>query len=553
MIAIGCLGLALACSGCEAKDGAAGSGSGDVDADTDGDTDVDGDSDSDSDGDSDADLCAAAVAKNSYIGCEYYGVTLANPELMSPAAFPCGWAVANDTAQDGEIHVTDGAGVNNDYLVPAGEMIVIDDLPWKEEVRLPGPDMLGFKYTRKVANAAYHIISSVPVTVYQFNPLHYTDGSLFTMTNDASLLLPAHIYRDEYLAVTWSTFKMGLESYDSLGDDPPPPSGLNRPGLLAIVGPAEGAVTVEVTFASHTRESDDGSNEAYPAFAPGQTLTTTVQPYEVLQILSEGELSGECTDEVNCHDDWMCCETPREYDLTGTFVKVTSGPAPAVFAGHVLTFIPYATWAADHLEEQMFPRETWGTRYLCAHNITQHPDEPTMWKVVSGSDDNQISFDPGVHPDVTLDTGEYVVFASQEDFEVEGEKRVAVAQFMVGQQYADPDDPPENGDPSMALGVPVEQYRDSYIFLAPDSFAHNYLTVIHDDDDQPLLDGAPISGDTADVGSGFVRTNFEIEGGIHRIVSGTDDGFAINVYGVGSYTSYMYPGGLNLDEVVVPE
>jgi hypothetical protein len=67
------------------------------------------------------------------------------------------------------------------------------------------------------------------------------------------------------------------------------------------------------------------------------------------------------------------------------------------------------------------------------------------------------------------------------------------------------------------------------------------------------LDGAPISGDTADVGSGFVRTNLEITGGIHRIVSESGDGFAINVYGVGSYTSYMYPGGLNLDEVVVPE
>ena len=43
------------------------------------------------------------------------------------------------------------------------------------------------------------------------------------------------------------------------------------------------------------------------------------------------------------------------------------------------------------------------------------------------------------------------------------------------------------------------------------------------------------------------KTELEIEGGIHYIDSSSP--FAIMVYGVGSYTSYMYPGGLDLGKV----
>jgi hypothetical protein len=154
-----------------------------------------------------------------------------------------------------------------------------------------------------------------------------------------------------------------------------------------------------------------------------------------------------------------------------------------------------------------------------------------------------------VHATVTLDRGEFVEFEATSDFVVEGSGRVAVAQFMVGQNYTSDYSPPPNGDPAMSLAVPVEQYRRDYTFLTPDTYVKNYLTVIHGASAYPTLDGNPLLGQgyTVDVDGQWAKTNIEIPSGIHYIESA--DPFAIMVYGVGSYTSYMYPGGLDLSKV----
>ena len=43
-----------------------------------------------------------------------------------------------------------------------------------------------------------------------------------------------------------------------------------------------------------------------------------------------------------------------------------------------------------------------------------------------------------------------------------------------------------------------------------------------------------------------------IAGGPHTITGDSEDGFGIAVYGVGSYTSYMYPGGLDIKQINIP-
>jgi hypothetical protein len=578
-------GVALAVAGaCEKEDVGKAAGT-DADADGDTDADADGDADSDSDGDGDTTFCspgeiwcdgnwvaecsangtqwiqiencadqglvcaagecvdisqqcASAINEKSYIGCEYWGATLSNSQLNG-AAFGYAIAVANDGAEAAWVNVYDGPGgtVDNDYQVPAGAMTIIDDLPWKLGIKEPGTTS-AFA-TRKVANAAYHITSDLPVTVYQFNPLHYQTGANYSYTNDASLLLPAHVYRSEYVAVSRAPTKI----------KPLIGAGTVLPGFLAIIGPDDGPVYVDITFLANTQASDSGSNQAYPAMTPGQTAANVViQPYEVLQILSGAPPNNYCPDQLPCSSN-NCCNVGPEYDLTGTRISVVSGPAPAVFSGTDCSFVPYNKYACDHLEQQMFPLETWGTHYLCAHNTTQAPAEPTVWRIVSGSNNNQIQFNPAVHPAVTLHKGQYVEFESLGDFEITGEGRVAVAQFMVGQNYTSDLNPPQNGDPAMSLGVPVEQYRTSYTFLAPTSYVYNYLTAIHLIGAPPSLDGAAISGTTVEITDEWARTNLEISGGIHSIHG--EEPFAITVYGVGSYTSYMYPGGLDLKEVPI--
>jgi hypothetical protein len=571
--------LAAASGGCEGA--GAREGSGDADSDVDSDTDADTDADSDADTDEGdctpgevwcvdnwiaecddagewvqqtdcgesglvcaagecvdiSEECAEAINERSYIGCEYFTTTLSNSALATPP-FTYAIAIANNGTQAADIEVEDGTDTVYGFSVPAGEMLTLDDLPWKTDVKnaYVNDGISNVFATRKVANAVYHVTSTMPVTAYQFNALEYEETGSFSYTNDASLLLPAHIYRDEYVAMSRANFKIDFDGYGTW---------LSQPGFIAILGPAEGSTTVEIESSAFTLPSDSVSNASYSALSPGGTLTAEIGAFEVLQIFSGSE-SG-CTGSALCYSSY-CCNTPADYDLTGSVIRVLDGPNPAVFGGHDCTFVPFNKWACDHLEEQMFPLETWGTHYLCPHNVTQAPAEPSVWRVLSGSDANPIAFNPSsVHAAVTLDKGEFVEFESLSDFEIVGEGRVSVAQFMVGQNYTSDTSPPLNGDPAMALGVPVEQFRTQYTFLAPTTYVYNYLTVVHPLGAYPLLDGTAIAGDTVEITGEWARTNLQITGGVHDISS--DVAFGIEVYGVGSYTSYMYPGGLDLKEV----
>lgn len=515
--------------------------------------------------------CAKSMNERSYIGCEYLAAPLANTplnynngKLIPGEPFNFAVAIANDNAAHAKIEISDGeeGEVQNFYEVPAGEMIVVDDLPWKKLIKDPYTSAVyqaRIFATRQIPNAAYYIRSDLPITVYQFNPLQYRamvdEEEVFSFSNDASLLLPTHVFLDEYMAIARPTQKL-TSVFDGIRTDNV------SPGFISIVGPNNGPTTLEITTTAATYATDQQSVVSYPALAPGQTLeAVTLRPLEVLQILSANEpgcVSPKICDEAQYTDiygkpqvaDISCCKAPRQFDLTGTTIKVLDGPAPAVFAGHNCTFVPFDRFACDHLEQQMFPMATWGTHYLCAHTITERPEQPSIWRIISGADENTITFTPGsIHQDITLNKGDFIEFESRDDFEISGSGRFAVAQFLVGQKYTGDINTPQNGDPAMAIVVPLAQYRRTYTFLAPDTYAHNYLSVIHKTGEFPLLDGFVIAGDTADIGEDYSRTNLEIEGGIHSMSSTYP--FGVTVMGVGSYTSYMYPAGLDLHRTVV--
>jgi hypothetical protein len=482
--------------------------------------------------------CAEAMEGMSYLGCEYWATSLGN-SLITPEKFQFAVAVANSSDEQAQIQVTDGAGFYQQHTVEPHGMQVIDSLPWKAQIRETVDTQTGVWATRQMDNAAYRIVSDRPVTVYQFNPGEYCSGSCidfldFSYSNDASLLLPTHVYQDEYMVVSRPTRQAINDGGIGVG---------YHPGLFAVIGTGDEPATLEITLSADTAASDATSDVAHPQRNAGDQFQVEIEPHQVLQILSAVDYAT-CPNPSPCGNN-NCCEMGAQFDLTGTRIRVLSGPLPAVFGGHVCAYLPYDRLACDHLEQQLSPLVTWGSEYLCAHNITQHPEEPTIWRVVSGADGNQISFTPDVvHPALTLDQGEQLEFESQADFLVQGTGRLSVAQFMVGQQYVTDGFPTEYGDPSMALAVPRDQYRSSYIFLAPHTYAESYLTVIHPTGEYPLLDGTPISGDTVDIAAEHSRTNLILEGGIHQI--GSSSPFAITVYGVGSFTSYMYPGGLDL-------
>jgi hypothetical protein len=103
------------------------------------------------------------------------------------------------------------------------------------------------------------------------------------------------------------------------------------------------------------------------------------------------------------------------------------------------------------------------------------------------------------------------------------------------------------GDPAITFLPPVDQFRRSYTFLTPTTFAWDFITVVAQTSewDQVELDGAALpTGPTPIGASGYGYASFPIADGPH--VMAGDANFGIEVYGYDCVVSYAYPGGLSL-------
>ena len=120
-----------------------------------------------------------------------------------------------------------------------------------------------------------------------------------------------------------------------------------------------------------------------------------------------------------------------------------------------------------------------------------------------------------------------------------------MAQFLVGQAYNNEiQEDLAFGDPAMSLVPPEDQFRRDYTFLTPDSYAQHFVNIVAPTGASVTLDGTPVSGFSEIEGTGWSRVNVEVGAGAHNATS--DQAFGVWVYGFGSFTSYLYPGGLDL-------
>ena len=524
-----------------------------------------------------ADLCSVAAEASSYVGCEYWPTPVMNPVA---AEFEFAIVVSNPQSVQAQVTVTrDGAVVAEGTVAPDGIETV--RLPWVNELKEPrteNADGTDVTYHSGIVRAgAYRVTSTVPVVVYQFNPLEYRvdrdctdevgglpdDGQCHSYTNDASLLLPSTALTGEYIALARPSMHQRVQVRDpSTGElIPDPETGapftqwIASPGYVAITGADAGPVTVTVTFAGDVVASRDGSVSAQTA---GSTATYTLSPGDVLQLVTAkppescptsvppDEIPSDCGG-LPCDVIYTYCDVDPRFDLTGTTISATG--RVSVISGHECTFVPHNRWACDHLEEAMFPLESWGKEFVVS--ITQPlRSEPNVIEIVSGADGNALTFDPAsAHAPVTLARGEVLEFEARDDFKVSGSGALLVGQLLVGQSYdgMGTTEPMEHGDPALSLAVPSEQFRTGYTFLAPTTYAMSYVNVTAPDGAQVLLDGAPVTGFRTVGATGYSTARVMIGGGPHRMTS--DRAFGIVVYGFGSYTSYMYPGGLNFERI----
>jgi hypothetical protein len=507
--------------------------------------------------------CSDAVRSRSYIGCEYWPTVTLNSELFP--SFPFAVAAANPTDTTAQVEVDRGGNHVATASVEPGKLSVIE-LPWVPELKQSfGQDgsSVGSALAR---GGAYHVTSSVPITLYQFNPLEFElkpapqdcplaadVGGCYSYTNDASLLLPTTALRNEYYVIAYPTHHYSVRPALTNPFGGAAPAGYaNLAGFVAITAAYDGT---EVTI--HSTANVRRGNGIDP-IAAGATATYKLDHGDVALLATAPLPDTEtplppkmCTSAMNGQTQTTMCPSPAEFDLTGS--RITSDKPISVIGGHDCTMIPYNAFACDHIEESLLPVETLGRDLIVTAPVAASGDaaDAMYVRVLSAADGNHLTFDPpAVSGPVVLDAGKWVEIGPlTQDFRVLADDKIMVAEFMVGANSKNP--PAPSGDPSESLAIPTEQYRLSYTFYAPGTYAANYVNVVAPAGSTIKIDGAPIpSAEFVKIGStGFGVARHRVGGGAHGM-SG-DRNFGIVVYGYGRYTSYMYPGGLNLETIKI--
>ncbi|MFZ5471283.1 MAG: IgGFc-binding protein [Myxococcota bacterium] len=403
----------------------------------------------------------------------------------------------------------------------------------------------------------------------------------YSYSNDASLLLPAHILGTSHVVVS--------QEHSAIAQNQNQAPQADVTGVATIVGTQNGT---QVTFRS-SAQTVAGTGVA--AMTKGQQLNFTLNRYDVLQIATSnlGSAYIECAS--NPFGSGVMCRVDN--DLTGSVI--TSTAPVAVFGGSPCITKPYNRVACDHVEEQIFPFATWGKSFVAQKS---HPlrlrnqsfstnSPPDHYKVVAGCPASQcpngtlVTFStPPTAANVlppnrcvtgtSLDAnncrlmgGAHMEFKSSSSFIVTGDQPIAVAQFLPGQgpiSFPPTQNEPEQGDPSMILLPPIEQWRAQYTVLAAPGIKDNYLSISIDATkvQSVEVDGTviPLTSFTAITGSpsgtDYRVRNHPVSVGTHTLSVvaqpglNTLPGAGVTVYGYDEFVSYGYTGGLDLGTIV---
>ncbi len=458
--------------------------------------------------DADQGACAGACTKaalgSSYIGCDYFPVTLANLHETQPWNFFYSVVVANTTNQVAKITVTKGVNVVQQVDVMPNFAKVIQ-LPYVDALVTPTIQESG--PSRVVVDGSYRLRSNQPVTVYQYEPYDYTVNGTFSFTNDASILLPVNTWTGNYIVASRNHW---------------PIQGFQLPGWYAVVAREDNTKVTLVPSATGKLVAAGGG------VAANGTGEIVLNEGDVLEVFT---VTGG--------------SVPDKSDLTGTIINADK--PVEVFAGHKCTQVPVGVQACDRLEEAMLPIETLAKKYIVGPPLIPNLQvKAQMVRIIATEDATALTYDPpqGGAPAMLAKAGDYAeIAATNKDFQIVSDKKILVSQYMQGQGAGG-----NIGDPAMALAVATEQYRTKYLIHAPLSYDTNFANVTAPMDAKVTMDGVAIPALTAIGATGFGVARLTIPDnadGNHDFVG--DKAFGVTIYGYGQYTSYWYPGGLDLE------
>jgi hypothetical protein len=499
------------------------------------------------------DPCGAAAASRSYLGCEYWPVDLDNAvEVLGPELLPglgCELFVASavlatipvcwdGSTSYGQCDYGSDCSQSPGTSCQTQPICVLDaqHSPFAIVVSNPDPvdavvvtltNATGTTQTFNVApgavqsifpqqsgfadqsldhsgieTKAYKLTSTKPIVAYQFNPL----DNVGVFSNDASLLLPAHTFDVSYYVVTLPTLARR-------------PSTNDYSAYVTVVASQPGVSAVTVTPSTGVR-----AGAGVPAIAAGATQTFMLDQFQTLNL--EAVASG---------------------DLTGTVIS--SDVPVGVFVGHeanVISQMNPSPCCADHLEDQLFPASTWGKVYAVGKTQARMTPAPDLVRVIAQRAGTAVTFTPAVGSCPTLGVGQFCDVFINGDVEISANEPILVAHYLSSNGGTDPD----SGDPAISFAVPTEQYRRTYTFLVPQQYTSNFITLVAPSTASVMLDGADVTTQLADFGGGAYKAGrIPVTPGQHKL--DCPDTCGVEVYGYSEAVSYLFAGGLDLEQIVV--
>jgi len=522
--------------------------------------------------------CANAIRERSYLGCEYLAIELPNLVSRDPiSAPPVAVVLTNPSASEpvyislynpeGQLSelrpqvllpIPDNVAGHPDYVTPqtvrsevrdASGEIVEEGVMQADQLQIPpgGIGTLLLPHTAwplegsLVSPKAFRVVSDAPVGAYQFAPYCCN----YSFSNDASLLIPTSALTGNYRYLGAPGFLVDPLTNEELS------------ATMAIVATRD---QTTVRFSLPPRGLIQADTSGRLSVERGQYVAS-LNRQETLLLRTQPDPQGNLFNPLPASD------------LTNTLIEADE--PVAVFSGHECTNYPQALGACDHLEEQLFPLESWGRQFNlipAPERGSNAPFELVYWKILAAEPDTRVTLsasfqelnaggagstgalecgqtlDPN-DPSVIVISGEgYCELSTKAAFSISSDKPISVMGVLSGQEsvQAGAGFGAHLGDPAAFLAAPVRQYRADYAFLTPNTYYSDFATISFNEGTQITLDGEAVDLSAAQsVTGGQTRyIHIPLSDGAH-LIRGTAP-IGITIFAFDDFVSYAFTGGLNL-------
>lgn len=505
--------------------------------------------------------CEAAADSPSNLGCDFWSADLDNEAFNllgiqnDAAAQQLALVAANNNDYPVVVTVTkNGARVGEPLNEQAVASVTVSPRS-TSQINLPQREVDGSMqqngtYTRNsgsgtfVSPHGYHVVSTGPVVIYQFNPI------IQQYSNDASTLIPSTAIGMDYVIIGFNTANPCGSPIGGMESIP------DHTAITILATQDDTSVTVTPTHPIKASAGDSGF--PIPMTMKGGTVSFKLSRYTVVNLESEQPNDGNV---------FACAMSGQDGDFTGSqihadkpIVVFTNGERGIGFGGAENVVYP-PDWSdqnddiccTDHLEEQLLPVTALGKEFAIARSPLRSTDptwkEPDIVRVVATVDNTMITTNlPAPYDSFTLNAREQKTFAATTGFALKSSNAVQVATYLVSQQFV------KNGyigDPSQLLIPAAEQHRKDYVFLIPDTFQSNYIVLAKPVDASIVIDGIPLAmvefsncvkGPIGTVaGIPYEQVTCPAVKGHHTVTA--DKPFGLSVFGYYNVGSYAFVGG----------